>query len=741
MPGASQTCYIAGGFGIDSQGNVLVPVFLDTADVIRFATAGRDPIGHADKRLFFPPPDPNFKDRKGIHSARGVAVWKNQLIVSDLGRLMFWNGLDKLSNGRPADGVVGEEHQALDTWDWCCGRIKVDTAGRLWVLSFEGKRFVDVYQLPLTEASVPLHTTWTDIGRTLPVLGQDSRVAIGPAMFGIAPVGTGEFVWLSDTDNHRVLRIRDPLTNPVVDVILGQEDTSGNECNRGRFQAAARTSVGDESNGDVLCYPGALSIDRFGNLYVSDHGLEVHGNYRLLVFSVTAIPSTNSEVILAPFASKIFVRSAVGRHNLWAHPQERGAVVGERDLTLLAATWEVAFDSTNRMVTGYNGYVAPRFVGVYDDPLGPDTLPNAFLNDFGSSPFTVTFDDDDNLYVGDINRARVLVYRNPFDNPPPASAEPTPGAATVPIPQHPITITAAHPSPPYCVVRQSQHSYEKILGVEIDDGIQERGLRLEFRRITGGRRESLSLDDRRLVRKTGNRITVDMGIFGPRIWSNRARLTMTVRITDSDYAPISNWSPAFVLADDVRTCGIAMPAPTATPAPTPTATFTPTPTHTPTLTPTPTHTPTLTPTPTHTPTLTPTPTPTATFTPTPTPTATLSPTPSPTPTPTRTPSPTATVSPTPSPTPPVTPDDAPSSTPTATPTATATPASESVAVVAPTLEAPTGPEGGGCTAIAGGRPAGVELSMMLLLLLPAGLAGWRRRREAPRPSGEATHGR
>ena len=466
LPGAPQLCYIAGGFGIDSQGNVLVPVFLNTADVIRFATDGRDPIGRADKRFFFPPLGPNFKDGKGIHSARGVAVWNDQLIVSDIARLMFWNGLDTLSNGRPADGIIGEESTSPDWRPWCCGRIKADAAGRLWVLSFEGRKFVDVYQLPLTEASVPLHTMWTDIGRTLPVLGQDSRVAVGPAMFGIAPVGSGEFVWLSDTDNHRVLRIRDPLTNPVVDVILGQTDTSGKECNRGRFQAAARTSVADLSNSDVLCFPGALSIDRFGNLYVSDHGLEVNGNLRLLVFSPPAIPSTNSEAIFAPFASKIFVRSAVGRHSLWADPQGRGAVFGERDLTLAAATWEVAFDSTNRMVAGYNAYVGPRFVGVYDDPLGPDTLPNAFLNDFGSMSFTAAFDDNDNLYVGDINRGRVLVYHNPFDNPP-AAAQPTPVTASPPIPQHPMTVTSVHPGLPYCVMRQSQRRYEKVLELEV----------------------------------------------------------------------------------------------------------------------------------------------------------------------------------------------------------------------------------------------------------------------------------
>ena len=65
-----------------------------------------------------------------------------------------------------------------------------------------------------------------------------------------------------------------------------------------------------------------------------------------------------------------------------------------------------------------------------------------------------------------------------------------------------------------------------------------------------------------------------------------------------------------------------------------------------------------------------------------------------------------------------------------TPSSTPTPAPESVSEAAPTTEAPSAADGGGCTAITGTRPAGVELSMMLLLLLPAGLAGWRRRRGA-----------
>ena len=66
---------------------------------------------------------------------------------------------------------------------------------------------------------------------------------------------------------------------------------------------------------------------------------------------------------------------------------------------------------------GYNSYLAPRFVGYYDEPLGSSTTPTGFLKDFGSMPYAATFDDKDNLYVADLNRNRVLIYWNPFNNP------------------------------------------------------------------------------------------------------------------------------------------------------------------------------------------------------------------------------------------------------------------------------------------------------------------------------------
>lgn len=657
VPGGPRLCFVGGGIGLDSRGNVLVPVYHDAADVFRFpnpdAQTNGAQVSNPDRRLFFPPFEDNLRDRYGIHSTRGIATWQDQLIVSDIRRLMFWNGLDTLTSGQPADGVIGDEFANGDGID-CCGRIKVDAAGRLWTLAFEGVHYLDVYQLPLTEYSVPLHTTWKRAA-TFPVLRTEEGITLGHRIFGIAPVGRGEFLWLSDTDNHRVLRIRDPLTNPVVDVVLGQEDAIGDQCNQGRLAGAAL---------DELCYPGALSLDLMGNLYVSDHALEVNGNLRLLVFSAETTPISNSEAIFAPRAAKAFSRSTAPHHNLWVDPWDPGGAVIERQgRSLSAAAWEPAFDSTNRMVVGFNGYAGPRFVGVYDDPLGPDNLPTSFLNDFGSMPYTAAFDDNDNLYVGDINRARVLIYRNPFNNPPPPTAE-SPVLHAAPSPEYPVSIRFVSPKPPFCVVRSSRHEYETTLDLTVEGLPDHRRLVLEFRKVTSAYGEFLNIEET-LVHDGRSGITVDFERFWRRLRPYIGKATLTVRILKggSDSIPISNWSPPFFLADDVGTCGVALPTPTPLPSPTPTNTPTPAPTPTNTPVPTPSPTPTNTPipapspTPTNTPTLTALPTPAHTPAPTPFSTPTHTPTPTPltastsAPTPTLTPVPTSRVSLTPAPSP------------------------------------------------------------------------------------------
>ncbi|MGQ9585843.1 MAG: hypothetical protein ACUVXG_10650 [Anaerolineae bacterium] len=440
-----------GGLGIDNQGNILPSVYGYTQDVLVFSAPIPTPrpgvVYQPDKRFFYPPEGYNYMGRKGLRSGTGVAIYADQLVVADHGRLLFWNHLRSLVNGKPADGMIGNSEFSYHAP--CCGRLKTDAAGKLWVQHARG---IDVYQLPLTTASVPLRTLQmpsltlpTDFAlrppsdwlpRTvmtpsvvLPVLG-GGHVTLGTSITGLAPVGEGELLWISDVDNHRVLRIRNPLSTPLVDVVLGQVDTSGNQCNRG-LVPPPNTGTDQVAAADMICYPGALSLDQFGNLYVSDHTLEVLGNWRLLIFDHTLFPPTIATPIFAPPATKVFPF----RDN---QP---------------AITWEPAFDSTNRMIVGYNGYLGGRFVGVYDDPLGPDTNPTTYLKDYGSMPFSAAFDVDGNLYVGDLNRSRVLIYWNPFNIPTPtrtptSTCTPTPTATRTSTPTPTKTSTPTSTATP-----------------------------------------------------------------------------------------------------------------------------------------------------------------------------------------------------------------------------------------------------------------------------------------------------
>jgi subtilase family serine protease/sugar lactone lactonase YvrE len=382
-------CYSGGGIGVDTAGSVLPSVFVYGQDVYRYSAPIPTPqpgvVYQPDKLFFSPPPGYNFRGKKGLRSGSGVAIYGNQLLAADAGRVVFWNGIDTLTSGKTFDGFVGSPD--FNYQFNCCGYIKTDAAGKLWVQGYaEG---VYAYQLPLTAGAAPLANILTP-GSSLPVLGGGS-LTLGSYTDGLVPSPQGGSLWVSDTFNHRVLRIRDPLTSPVVDVVLGQTDPSGNLCNRGLVPppSSGTTQV---ATANMLCHPGALSFDRLGNLFLSDHGPEVEGNWRLLRFAGSLFPANNATVLYAVSATKIF--------------PYRGGQPG--------ITFEPAFDSANRMVVGYNSYLGGNFVGIYNDPAGPSTDPDTYLNDFGSWPAAITFDANDNLYVGDSNRSRLLIYHKPL---------------------------------------------------------------------------------------------------------------------------------------------------------------------------------------------------------------------------------------------------------------------------------------------------------------------------------------
>ena len=390
-------CSNNGSIGIDQDGNVIVSNGRFNNDVLRFDDPIPDPgSGHLwapDYRFFtgLPPQVYNLQGAKGLKvSVQGLMVTSGsapQMIVSDGGRILFWNDTATLTTHQAADGVVvpglGPGLQDFThNSPWTVTQVKWDGA-RLWAVIDIATQNMEVwiYDLPLTNGATPTQI----ITLPIPAINGEGVIALQPTDIEliIRPTEGGGFVWMSFPGSNRTVRVRNPLTNPEVDIVLGQLSTSGTDCNRGETESPS-----------TLCRPGLIEIDRWGDLYLSDHWLEHNGNYRLLVFDRGLFPPSNTAVIYAPSATKIFPTTPSLEHS----------------------TWSPAFDSCNRMVVGYNGFsfTGTRFVGVYDDPSGPSTTPDEFLRDFSSHAYAAVFDADDNLYVADLNRSRVLIYRQPF---------------------------------------------------------------------------------------------------------------------------------------------------------------------------------------------------------------------------------------------------------------------------------------------------------------------------------------
>src|SRR5262249_11313068 len=170
--------------------------------------------------------------------------------------------------------------------------------GQLWVQRFRTSGIdLLIFDTPLSHSSVPreiipLSPTATFDG--FPVLGcpGDSRcncaggdcagdkVWADPSSTIDFAVGAGgDEIWVADRWNSRVLRIanhlgqRDAGRGMFVDVILGQADLAGTDCNRGVTPTA-----------ESLCRVYDVVLDASGNVYVGDNGGEVGSNRRILQF-------------------------------------------------------------------------------------------------------------------------------------------------------------------------------------------------------------------------------------------------------------------------------------------------------------------------------------------------------------------------------------------------------------------------------------------------------------------------
>ena len=322
---------------------------------------------------------------------RGITITDKQIIVADAHRLSFWNKteINQVQNGEAIDGYFGNDEGKLFSAK-SYYRIAKGTK-YLWALTIDinnpSLNTIQKYSLPVYQDQKPEETIFLN---QLNMLGKskfpDSKIM---APSDIYVDEENAYMWVALPWNDRVIRIRIPgksYSSYTIDAVIGGKDipdrTPGWELKCDEHKNYPKS----------LCYPGNLNEDKWGNLYISDMMVENAGSRRFLIYKYEELqPDSNLLVLMADDAYKVF-------------PQ--------------AESWKPAFNSQNVMVVGHYPFAAStnRFPSVFNNILTKtEFTPDSKIRDYYAQAFTMEFDAKDNLYIAELNRGSLYIYKKPFN--------------------------------------------------------------------------------------------------------------------------------------------------------------------------------------------------------------------------------------------------------------------------------------------------------------------------------------
>jgi len=412
------------GVDVDGAGNVLIVDNWSEETIRRYAaplvdrSSLAEPVRwDAHETVFLARIERTLDALTGV---TGMEILGTQLIVTDKYRLLFWNDYREIVKGpragRAADGQWCPEadrlHVAYPRKD-ARGRLWISTMGRIPAIPGDRPVALRMFESPLREGSQPVRRVdasefETKEGRTFKPAYQD--------FIYFAPIGSGDRIWIADENAGRVLRLtnidggEDAKRGPYVDIVLGKPSLDAPPPPSG--------GGGSRITADTLWIASGVRLDPDGNVWVIDKPAGADGmGTRLLRFDARDIPDRTDRTVFGIRAASVY--GTGGRF-------DAGTAVrsgSEAEYENAAHPFLPAFDGKGRMALGTNPYTNSRFGLVFLDHR-VNARAQLALGDVTGYTFDQMFDPEGNLYLGDWNWNRVLIYRTPLENFAPGPARP-----------------------------------------------------------------------------------------------------------------------------------------------------------------------------------------------------------------------------------------------------------------------------------------------------------------------------
>jgi sugar lactone lactonase YvrE len=401
----SLRCEQGCGIDVDSEGNLYMVGKWDK--VIRYPASS-----------FSLPPDQRIKAAEPVliksntptaastGGVVGITTFRDQLLICTNTRVLIWNtfNLDKMKSGQPADDIYGEkDFSSISDWERYLYSPQEDKSGRLWLGKRENGHALQCFAYPLTHDSKPLKTVRIGGGNedVLPVIGGGGIHAVWADFIDFAVVGKGDKIWVADRTASRVFRINnvdgleDSQSGPYVDIVLGQNSLTDDKVHMGK----------DSLSPQSLAWPYNVGVSPSGELLISDNGGECGTDGRILIYKPGRFPNKPDKCLFA---------RDIGDPDKVIGTGNRLDIPGDKGQDPICSPFQVGISTMGTVVAPMNSYSQQRFPLVYLYP-NRTTEPQIALGDLTSYPITCFIDKDGNVYIGDWDWYRVIVYRKPFE--------------------------------------------------------------------------------------------------------------------------------------------------------------------------------------------------------------------------------------------------------------------------------------------------------------------------------------